>query len=228
VVEGNIRATLGLLEAARECGPHVPLLLACSGEEYGPVPSGRLPVDEDQPLRPQNPYAVSKASADLLGGFFADAHGLRIVRTRAFNHIGPGQGPAYVVASLARQIAEAERSRADGSTVVISTGNAEVRRDFTDVRDVVRAYWAALAHADTGVYNVCSSRAVSILEILEGIARHSPLEVVQRTDPERVRPHDVPEVRGSHARLTEATGWTPRIPLDETLGDTLEWWRGQR
>ena len=220
-LNNNFTASLNLLEAVRSHAPQARVLIACSGEEYGP-PEG-VPVDETAPLRPQNPYAVSKAAADLLAGFYADARGLDVVRTRAFNHCGPGQGDAYVVAAFARQIAAAE---AEGRpSVTLETGDLRPRRDFTDVRDVVRAYWLALERANAGVYNVCSGVSTPIADILAGLTRHSTLEIEQRTDERRVREHEVMEIRGSHDKLTAATGWEPQIALSDTLRDTLEWWR---
>jgi GDP-4-dehydro-6-deoxy-D-mannose reductase len=217
----NIEMTVNLLEALRAEAPSARVLVACSGEEYG-APD-RLPVDERAVLSPQNPYAVSKAAVDLLGGVYNDAHGLSTVRTRAFNHAGPGQSDEYVVSAFARQIAEAEAAGRD--SVELVTGNLEPRRDFTDVRDVVRAYWLALDRGESGVYNVGSGVATSIADILAALAGHSSLEVRQRTDPDRLRPHEVMEIRASHDKLTGATGWEPRIPLDQTLRDTLDWWR---
>jgi GDP-4-dehydro-6-deoxy-D-mannose reductase len=199
------------------------VLAAGSGEQYGPVAEDRLPVGEDEPFRPQNPYAVSKASADLLAGFYADAHGLRVVRTRAFNHAGPGQSDAYVVAAFARQIAEAERAGLE--ELVIETGNLAPRRDFTDVRDVVRAYWLAVEQGEPAIYNVCSGVSVPVADILARLADLTDLRVEQRTDPARLRKHEVMDIRGSHERLTEATGWQPEIALETTLADTLDWWR---
>ncbi len=220
----NVEMTVNLLEAVRAHAPGARVLVACSGEEYG-APE-RLPVIEDAPLRPQNPYAVSKASVDLLAALYRDAHGLHVVRTRAFNHAGPGQSDAYVVSAFARQIAEGEAAADDG-TIEIVTGSLEPRRDFTDVRDVVRAYWLVIERAEPGAYNVGSGRATAIADILAGLAAHSPLTVEQRTDPERLRPHEVMEIRASHDKLAQATGWEPRIPLEQTLRDTLEWWREQ-
>jgi GDP-4-dehydro-6-deoxy-D-mannose reductase len=221
--DNNTHATLNLLEAVRTETPDAVVLHAGSGEQYGPVPEERLPVIEDEPFRPQNPYAVSKAAADLLAGFYADAHGLRIVRTRAFNHAGPGQSDAYVVAAFARQIVEAER--ADTGELVLETGNLEPRRDFTDVRDVVRAYWLAVEHGEPGIYNVCSGDSVPVADILARLAALTELRVEQRTDPARLRKHEVMDIRGSHERLTGATGWRPEIALETTLADTLDWWR---
>ena len=222
-LDNNMRATLNLLEAVRAEAPEAVVLAAGSGEQYGPVAEDRLPVGEDEPFRPQNPYAVSKASADLLAGFYADAHGLRVVRTRAFNHAGPGQSDAYVVAAFARQIAEAERAGLE--ELVIETGNLAPRRDFTDVRDVVRAYWLAVEQGVPAIYNVCSGVSVPVADILARLADLTDLRVEQRTDPARLRKHEVMDIRGSHERLTEATGWQPEIALETTLADTLDWWR---
>jgi GDP-4-dehydro-6-deoxy-D-mannose reductase len=221
--DNNTRSTLNLLEAVRAEAPDAVVLHAGSGEEYGPVPEDRLPVTEDEPLRPQNPYAVSKAAADLLAGFHADAHGMRVIRTRAFNHAGPGQSDIYVVSAFARQIADAER--AGKSELVVETGNLAPRRDFTDVRDVVRAYWLAVERGEPAIFNVCSGVSVPVADILAGLARLTDVSVEQRTDPARLRENEVMDIRGSHERLTQATGWQPEIALDRTLADTLDWWR---
>ena len=221
--DNNTRSTLHLLEAVRDEAPDAVVVHAGSGETYGPVPPQRLPVTEDEPLRPQNPYAVSKAAGDLLAGFYADAYGMRVVRTRAFNHAGPGQGDSYVVSAFARQIAAAER--AGQESLVLETGNLEPRRDFTDVRDVVRAYVLAAERAEPEIYNVCAGESVAVADILAALTRLTDVAVEQRTDPARLRKHEVMDIRGSHARLTEATGWEPEIALERTLADTLDWWR---
>jgi GDP-4-dehydro-6-deoxy-D-mannose reductase len=217
----NLSATLNVLEAVREGAPGARVVLAGSGEVYGSP--ARLPVDETAPLRPQNPYAASKAAADLLGGMYADAHGLDVIRARAFNHAGPGQAPTYVVASLTRQVAEG--LLADASPVRVVSGAPQARRDFTDVRDVVGAYRVLAEQAEPGVYNVCSGRAVSVAEILDRLGRVSGREIDHAIDPALLRDHDVMEIRGSHERITAATGWEPRIPLDQTLADTVAWWK---
>jgi len=225
-IERNTAGALNLLEAVRREAPDAAVLVACSGEAYGPVPRERLPTEEGEPLRPQNPYAVSKAQVDLLAGFYADAHGLSVLRARAFNHAGPGQSDAYVVSSFARQVAEAEaRGAQGGDPGEIVTGNLAPRRDVTDVRDVARAYDLALDAGLTGPVNVCSGRAVPVAELLEGLLERADASVAHREDPARARPHEVMEVRGSHERLTEATGWRPEIALEQTLADTLDWWR---
>ena len=177
---------------------------------------------EEAPLRPGNPYAVSKAACDLLGAQYADAYGLHVVRLRPFNHAGPGQKDEYVLSSLARQIAQAE---ADGaSEALLLTGDVSSARDFTDVRDVVAAYVLA-AGAEPGEYNVCSGRCVSVAELIEALASESTVPVRHEVDPARLRPNDAAEMRGAYERFAAATGWRPRIPLADTVRDTLAWWR---
>jgi GDP-4-dehydro-6-deoxy-D-mannose reductase len=223
VIDANVTTSLNLLEAVRLEAPDAAVLIACSGEEYGRPRS--LPVDERHPLAPQNPYASSKAMVDLLAGSYEQQHGMRVIRTRAFNHAGPGQGDTYVVAAFARQIAEAEAQAPPDGRIEITTGNLEVRRDFCDVRDVVRAYWLALETGLAGVFNVCSGRATAVSDILASLAAHSALDVDHRVDPSRLRDNEVMEIRGSHDKLTEATGWQPEIELSRTLADALDWWR---
>src|SRR3954447_4222106 len=218
-IRNNVESTLNVLDAARDAA----VLVAGSGEVYGPPQE--LPVTESHQLRPQTPYAVSKAAADILGGFHADAHGRRVLRTRAFNHFGPGQTELYVVAAFARQIAEAER--AGGNEVVVRTGNLEARRDFTDVRDAVRAYVLLLEGAEPGAYNICSGTSRSAADILAALAEESPLDVKHETDPARLRKHEVIEIRGSHDKLTDVTGWQPAIAFEQTIKDTLDWWRSR-
>jgi GDP-4-dehydro-6-deoxy-D-mannose reductase len=216
----NVAMTVNLLEAMRTEAPEATVVLISSGEIYGPP--DRLPVDEEAALRPQNPYAVSKAACDLLGGQYADATGLRVVRLRPFNHTGPGQTDDYVVGTLTRQVAEAEAAGRDEA--LVRTGNPDSARDFSDVRDVARAYVAA-ATLDSGVYNVASGKAVSVRELIELVRAAARIPVRHEVDPARVRAHDVPEVRGSAERLRAATGWRPEIPLEQTVADALEAWR---
>jgi GDP-4-dehydro-6-deoxy-D-mannose reductase len=217
----NLAMTLNVLEAVRKEAPEATVVAVASGEVYGPP--ARLPVDEAAPLRPQNPYAVSKASSDLLAGFFADAYGLRVIRARAFNHAGPGQEPTYAISSFARQVAEA--LDAGASRVRIVTGNPDARRDYTDVRDVVRAYRLLAERAGPDVYNVCSGRTASTRELVAALGEIAGVEVEHEVDPALLRPHEVMEVRGSAERLREATGWEPEIPLARTLADAVAWWR---
>jgi GDP-4-dehydro-6-deoxy-D-mannose reductase len=221
-VVDNVTTTMNVLDAIRREAGSARFLHASSGEIYG-LPE-RLPVTEEARLRPQNPYAVSKAACDLLAGQYADAYGLQIVRTRAFNHAGPGQSDAYVIGTLTRQVAEAERSGAN--EVVLRTGNPDSRRDFTDVRDVVRAYGDAI-ELEPGYYNVASGRTASVRDLVAILAPLARVRLRHEVDPERMRAHDVPEVRGSAERLRELTGWRPEIPLDRTVRDALEEWRIQ-
>jgi GDP-4-dehydro-6-deoxy-D-mannose reductase len=206
---GNVEMARNLLDAVLAEAPAAAVVAVASGEVYGPPAS--LPVDESAPLRPQNPYAVSKASADLLAGFYADAHGLRVIRARPFNHAGPGQEPTYAIASFARQAA------AGAERIVI--GNPDTRRDYTDVRDVVRAYRLLAERGEPGIYNVCSGRTASAGELVAMLGRE------YESDPKLVRAHEVMEVRGNPGRLRDATGWEPEIPLERTLADTVTWWR---
>jgi GDP-4-dehydro-6-deoxy-D-mannose reductase len=208
-LQDNVALALNVLEAVRAEAPGATVVAAGSSEVYGPP--ARLPVDESAPLRPQNPYAVSKAAADLLAGFYTDGHGLRVIRARAFNHAGPGQEPSYAIASFCRQVAS-------GATRIV-TGNPETRRDYADVRDVVRAYRLLAERAEPGIYNICSGRTASAAELVRMLGAE------QEVDPALVRAHEVAEVRGSPARLHAATGWEPEIPLERTVADTVAWWR---
>jgi GDP-4-dehydro-6-deoxy-D-mannose reductase len=217
----NQAMTLNVLEALRTEASGAMIVAVSSGEVYGPPAS--LPVDESAPLRPQNPYAVSKAAGDLLAGFYADAHGLRIARPRAFNHAGPGQPALYALASFARQVAAGLEAGDDPIRVV--TGSPDARRDYTDVRDVVRAYRLLAAAGESDVVNVCSGRSASARELIAALGRAADVEVDHVVDPRLVRPHEVMEVRGSPARLHALTGWEPEIPLETTLADTVAWWR---
>ena len=219
----NVAMTLHVLDAVRAEAPEAAVLVVGSSELYG-MPAS-LPVDESAQLRPQNPYAVSKANADVLAGFYADAHGLRILRARAFNHAGPGQEPRYAIASCARQAAAGVAAGHDPVRVV--TGNPDARRDYTDVRDVVRAYRALAERAEPGIYNICSGRSASAAELVAALGRVAGVEVDHRVDPKLRRAHEVMEVRGSSRRLTEATGWEPEYELEQTLADTVEWWRAE-
>jgi GDP-4-dehydro-6-deoxy-D-mannose reductase len=222
VLRQNVGMTVNLLEAVRREAPEAVVVVASSGEVYGPPE--RLPVDESAPLRPQNPYAVSKAACDLLAGQYADAHGLHVVRLRAFNQAGPGQSDDYVVGTIARQVAEAEV--AGEGEAVIRTGNPDSARDFVDARDSARAY-VATADAPPGAYNVCSGHATTVRELVELAAAAARVTVRHEVDPARVRGHDVAEVRGSAERLAGATGWAPEIPLARTVADATEAWRDE-
>jgi GDP-4-dehydro-6-deoxy-D-mannose reductase len=217
----NQAMALHVLEAVRRRAPEAVVVAVSSGEVYGPPVA--LPVGEDAPLRPQNPYAVSKAACDLLAGQYADAHGLRIVRPRAFNHSGPGQPPLYAIASFARQVAAGLEAGDDPIRVV--TGNPEARRDYTDVRDVARAYRLLAGAGATGVVNVCSGESRSARELVAALAGLAGAEIDHVVDPALVRAHEVMDVRGDAGRLRELTGWAPAFPIERTLADSVAWWR---
>lgn len=223
-IRDNVTTAVNVLEALRHDSPGARVVWVSSGEVYG-VPR-RLPADEDEPVNPANPYAVSKTTGDLLAGVYTDAHRLDLIRSRPFNHAGPGQQPIFILSSLARQAAEARIAGAGSLRIV--TGNPDTRRDFTDVRDVVRAHRLLAERADPGIYNIASSHSVSAADqvalVTELIA---PIEVEHVVDPARVRAHEVMDLRGSHERLTEATGWQPEIPLRQTMADTIAWWESQ-
>jgi GDP-4-dehydro-6-deoxy-D-mannose reductase len=219
----NVAMTAALLEAVRAEAPEAVVISVGSGEEYGPPET--VPTTEAHPLRPQNPYAVSKASSGLLARFYADAHGLRVIHARAFNHAGPGQEPIYAIATFARQFAEGLNAGADPITIV--TGSPDTRRDFTDVRDVVRAYRILAEHGEPGIFNVCSGVSRSAREILAALGEVAGVAVDHQVDPARLRAHEVFEIRGANDHLTSTTAWRPEIPLETTLRDTLEWWRAR-
>lgn len=222
--EVNALGTLHVLEAARRCDPAPRVLLVCSAEVYGIVTPAQLPITEACPLRPVTPYAVSKVAAEFLGLQAHLAHGLPVIRARAFNHVGPSQAGAFVVADLARRIVEAQR---DGTKRLIA-GNLSPRRDFTDVRDVVRAYRLLVERGVAGeVYNVCSGVDIAIEDLAQRLLDLAGADLTIETDPDLVRPVDVPVLRGDNTRLRDATGWRPEIGLDQTLTDALETWRRQ-
>ena len=222
-VDVNIRGTVNVLEAAREAEKPPRVLLVGSSEEYGTVSPEDCPIREEQPLRPGNPYALSKVSQEMLGRLYAEAYGLDVISVRAFNHIGPGQSEGFALSDFCRQTALIEKGRGEN---VISVGNLSARRDFTDVRDVVRAYVLLMEKGQGGeVYNVGSGSDHSMREILDMILSLSEREIRVEIDPERFRPLDAPLNVADVTKLREATGWTPEIPLRDTVRDTLNYWR---
>ena len=222
--EVNTLGALNVIEAAGACSRPPRVLLISSAEVYGRVSLEELPVREDHPFAPLSPYAASKAAAELVGLQAWLGRGLEVVRARPFNHTGPGQRLDFVVPALARQVAAAAAS---GSRV-LETGNLEARRDITDVRDVVRAYRDLLERGAPGeVYNVCRGEAVSIHEVARRLLALAGVDLDIVVDPARMRPADVPELRGDVSHLRAATGWVPEIPLDQTLADVLAYWQGR-
>lgn len=221
----NIGGQVNLLDACRALPAPPRVLIAGSAEEYGLAREEEMPLGEDQPFRPTSPYAVSKVAQDLLGWQYFVSYGLPVVRVRPFPHIGPGQGDRFALASFARQIAEIEAAR---RPPVVRVGNLDARRDFLDVRDVVRAYHLALTRGEPGaVYNVGAGVAVRLRDALDLLLGLSPARIDVATDPARLRPSDVPLLVADNRALREATGWSPTIPFEESLRDILVWWRGQ-
>jgi GDP-4-dehydro-6-deoxy-D-mannose reductase len=219
----NILGIVHILDAARRRGLHPAVLAVGSAEEYGLVDPSEIPLKETTPLRPSSPYAVSKVAQGALALLYGPAGGMRVVLTRTFHHTGPGRGEAFAESSFARQLAEVEK---DLRPPVLHVGNLDAVRDYADVRDVVRAYWALLERGEAGgVYNVCSGRGRRIRELLDLLLAASGARVEVRVDPERLRPSDVPVLVGDPTRLRAATGWEPAIPLERTLRDLLEDWR---
>ncbi len=222
-METNLAGSLHLFEAIRETKIDPVIQIAGSSEEYGLVDEGSLPITEDTPLRPLSPYAVSKIAMDYLGFQYYRSYGLRIIRTRAFNHEGPRRGDQFVTSNFAKQIAEIEYGL---RAPVIYVGNLEAKRDYTDVRDVVRAYWLAVRRAKPGeVYNICSGHSYAIQTVLDLLLSLSSVKVEIRTDPSRLRPSDVPVLLGDYSKFHRVTGWAPTIPFEATLADLLDYWR---
>lgn len=215
----NLGGVMNLLEALRRSGLRPRVVLVGSGVCYGNPPPEYLPVSETCPLRPNNPYAASKACADLLGIQHHLAYGTEVVMARPFNHAGPRQSPQYVLASLVRQIAEVEAGRRE----CVDVGNLEVVRDFTDVRDIVCAYRLLAQQGRPGeIYNVGTGRDLKLSELLESLCglAHKPIEV--RVDPARLRPVDQPRLLANPAKLRAETGWEPRYSIEQTLIDMLD------
>jgi GDP-4-dehydro-6-deoxy-D-mannose reductase len=220
----NTATAVNVLEAVRLQAPGARVIWVSSCEVY--AAEQPLPIAEDGELGPATPYAVSKLSGDLLASVYAEAHGLEIVRVRPFNHAGPGQSPAFVLSSLSRQAAQARLS--DTEVVRIVTGNPDTRRDFTDVRDVVRAYRLLAESGNPGIYNVSSGTSFSTTGHISVLAELiAPTRIEHVIDPALIRPHEVMDRRGSHERLTADTGWKPEIPLRQTIADTVAWWEAQ-
>ncbi len=219
----NLIGTLHLFEAVRGGGIDPMIMVAGSSEGYGLVHPGELPIKETNPLRPLSPYAVSKAAMDMLSYQYFQSYGMKIIRTRGFNHTGPRRGHVFVVSNFAKQIAEIEAGK---RSPAIRVGNLEAKRDFTDVRDMVRAYWLSLQKCEPGeVYNICSGKNWTIQEVLDKLLAKSEVEIKIESDPARLRPSDVPVLLGDNTKFQNATGWRPEIPFEQTLQDTLDYWR---
>lgn len=222
-MKNNISCQLNLLEAVRASGLDPLIQVAGSSEEYGFASVEETPVAETELLRPLSPYAVSKVAQDLLGYQYFKSYGLKVVRTRAFNHTGPRRGEVFVESNFAKQIAEIE---AGIKKPVVSVGNLEAKRDFSDVRDIVKGYWLALEKGIPGeVYNLATGKMWAIRKLLDYLLSMSSTEIQVRQDPSRLRPSDIPHLCGDSTLFRKVTGWEPRIPFEETLKDLLNYWR---
>ena len=219
----NIKGTINVLEAVRNSGYSPEVLLVGSGEEYGYLKPEEIPVKEDTLLRAGNIYAATKACQGMPGEIYARAYGMKVIMVRAFNHIGPGQSDIFVISDFCRQVVMAELGKKEP---VLSVGNLEAERDFTDVRDIVRAYSALMKDGKPGqTYNVGSGRAESIRSMLDRILKKSSVSIEVVQDSSRMRPSDVPSIAADITRIKEDTGWCPEIPIDSTIDDIMEYWR---
>lgn len=221
----NVEGTINMLEAARRHVPQARIHIAGTSAEYGWVGPDEVPIPEGRPLRPASPYGVSKVAAELSGLQYHDSFGLHVVVTRSFNHVGPRQGDRCSIQTFCRQMALIEAGRQEP---VMLVGNLEASRDFTHTRDVARALWLLLDRGAPGtVYNLCSGRATRIGDIVQMVVERGRAPVTVQVDPARLRPSDEPILMGDNTRLREATGWEPRIGMEQIVEELLEYWRAQ-
>ena len=222
-LETNIRVQLNVLEGVAQVCPKCRVLVVGSSEEYGQIKPEDLPIDEEAPLRPLSAYALSKVAQDLMGLQYYLTKGLHVVRARPFNHLGPRQRTGFVAPDFASQIAAAEQGLRPPA---IEVGNLAVRRDFSDVRDVVRAYALLIAHGEPGaVYNIGAGVSHSVHELLDTLLAYSRVPIEVRKDPQRLRASETPDIVCDATRIRERTGWQATIPFEQSLRDILDYWR---
>lgn len=222
-VDVNIKGGINVMDAVRELFYKPRVLLIGSGEEYGHIRPGETPINEENSLRPGNIYAATKVCQNMIGSIYSKAYDLELMMVRAFNHIGPGQAPMFVVSDFCKQVAEIEKGLREP---VMKVGNLAAKRDFTDVRDVVKAYVKLIQAGEAGeTYNVGSGNAKAIREILDLIVSMSDSEVKVEIDPNKIRPVDVPIIEADITKIHELTGWKPEITLEQTIRETLDYWR---
>lgn len=222
-VDVNIKGSLNVMDAIRELFYKPRVLLIGSGEEYGHIQPGETPITETNLLRPGNIYAATKACQNMIGNIYSKAYDMELMMVRAFNHIGPGQAPMFVVSDFCKQVAEIEKGLREP---VMKVGNLAAKRDFTDVRDVVKAYVGLVQKGLSGeTYNVGSGNAQEIREILNLIISKSNTDITVEIDPNKLRPVDVPIIEADITKLNQLTGWKPQIPLEQTIQETLDYWR---
>ncbi len=218
----NTVPALNILESVRRAGAHTRVLLIGSADEYGTVDADRLPLVESTSVNPESPYALAKSMQNQYGRMFAKLFGVDVLMTRSFNHTGPGQRDSFVLSNFAKQVAEIKRGAREA---VIDVGNVDVRRDFLDVRDVCDGYVVLLQKGRSGeTYNVCSGRSYRVGDLLDQLCAIAGVRVQIRVDESRLRPVDMPELRGDPSKMREHTGWTARRPINETLRALLEYW----
>jgi GDP-4-dehydro-6-deoxy-D-mannose reductase len=221
----NIIGELNLFEAVRNAGINPWIQIAGSSEEYGMVHPDETPIKETNPLRPLSPYGVSKVGQDMLGYQYAMSYKMRIIRTRGFNHTGPRRGEVFVESNFAQQVAKIEKGKQEP---VMRVGNLTARRDYTDVRDMVRAYWLSTEKCEPGeAYNICSGTDYTIKAVLDIILSFSNVKVDVKQDPSRMRPSDVEILLGDNSKFCKTTGWKPEIPFKKTMEDLLNYWRAR-
>lgn len=219
----NVLGEVNIFESMRRRKSRARIVIAGSSEEYGLVHPAETPIKETNPLRPLSPYAVSKIAQDMLAYQYFRSYGLHAIRTRAFNHTGPRRGEVFVTSNFAKQVAEIE---AGLRPPVLMVGNLSARRDFVDVRDVVRAYWLILDKGEPGeLYNVATGTAWSIQQVVDMLRKLSRVKIRTQVDPSRLRPSDVELLVGDSTKLRKRTGWKPTIPFPKTLSDLLDYWR---
>jgi GDP-4-dehydro-6-deoxy-D-mannose reductase len=224
-IDINVKGVVNLLDAVRKESHACRVILIGSGEQYGAIGPDDVPIKEDVKFSPGNIYAVTKAAQDMIGDVYAKAYNMDIIRVRAFNHIGPGQSPQFVVSDFCRQVAMIENGLSEPT---LRVGNLSSKRDFTDVRDVVRAYDLLCERGKSGeAYNVGSGAAIEIRAILDTILSLSNKKINVEIDRNKFRPIDVPIIEADTRKLREATGWTPKYDLRGTLEATLEYWRAR-
>ncbi|MBI4062472.1 GDP-mannose 4,6-dehydratase [Candidatus Gottesmanbacteria bacterium] len=222
-LEVNIVGSANMFEAVRQASIDPVIQIACSSEEYGLVNESEMPIKETNPLRPLSPYAVSKVAMDYLGYQYYQSYKVRIIRTRGFNHTGPRRGETFAESNFAKQVALIEKGK---QQPIVWVGNLDAKRDYTDVRDMVRAYLVATEKCEPGeVYNICTGTSLRIGDMLNILLSYSSSKVAIKQDPARMRPSDVPILVGDNSKFTQKTGWKPTIPFEKTMEDLLNYWR---
>ncbi len=222
-IDVNIKGSVNVLDAVRELFYTPRVLMIGSGEEYGHIREDEVPITEENHIRPGNIYAATKACQNMIGSMYAKAYDMDLVQVRAFNHIGPGQASLFVVSDFCKQVAEIEKGL---RKPVMRVGNLKAKRDFTDVRDVVKAYYLLAEKGKAGeTYNVGSGHAVQIRDILDEIISRSGREISVEVDANKIRPVDVPIIEADISKINSQTGWKPEIAIGRTIEDTLAYWR---